>query len=370
MSVDLIFTGTLNGRTVRGLLLNHTVSDTPTGPTWYDEFDNEVSVGASDRLSIHTLTGSTDSAGGEQVKLETSGGVQVIRLYLGTNRSSFHDFSDAPPLLPPGSNLFAVTDVWSVSQLPNLWGWWDFSDDSNLTLSGSEITGALDQSGNSRDLVKSTSANTTTTGPSNTATINSVQAAGFSAGGPLGVDYPENQIDLGIVHVFAVAQGMTTGSNDVVVSTRDGFGVAWTLRQFNGTTLRTDLGAITASEVDQTITSGDNHLRAARFDQRVNASDELIGSNGSIVQAWLNGQATPDGDSLTGTTTWQPSNTTLGVGANPNGGAAITTEIGEVIVVNGDLTTDQRQRTEGYLAHKWGLEGDLPAGHPYKAAPP
>jgi hypothetical protein len=30
----------------------------------------------------------------------------------------------------------------------------------------------------------------------------------------------------------------------------------------------------------------------------------------------------------------------------------------------------KRQLMEGYLAHKWGIEATLPAGHPYKSAPP
>jgi hypothetical protein len=34
------------------------------------------------------------------------------------------------------------------------------------------------------------------------------------------------------------------------------------------------------------------------------------------------------------------------------------------------LTTGERQRLEGYAAHKWGLAGSLPGGHPYKSAPP
>ena len=28
------------------------------------------------------------------------------------------------------------------------------------------------------------------------------------------------------------------------------------------------------------------------------------------------------------------------------------------------------QKAEGYLAHKWGLTGSLPAGHPYKTTHP
>ncbi len=39
----------------------------------------------------------------------------------------------------------------------------------------------------------------------------------------------------------------------------------------------------------------------------------------------------------------------------------------EIIVVDGSsIDTETRQSIEGYLAHKWGLAGDLPEGHPYK----
>jgi len=33
-------------------------------------------------------------------------------------------------------------------------------------------------------------------------------------------------------------------------------------------------------------------------------------------------------------------------------------------------STDTRQKLEGYLAHKWGLTANLPAGHPYKTVGP
>jgi hypothetical protein len=34
------------------------------------------------------------------------------------------------------------------------------------------------------------------------------------------------------------------------------------------------------------------------------------------------------------------------------------------------LSTTDRQKLEGYLAHKWGLAANLPADHPYKSAAP
>jgi hypothetical protein len=44
--------------------------------------------------------------------------------------------------------------------------------------------------------------------------------------------------------------------------------------------------------------------------------------------------------------------------------------IAEIIVLPTASTTEDRQKLEGYLAHKWGLEGSLPGDHPYKSTPP
>ncbi len=44
--------------------------------------------------------------------------------------------------------------------------------------------------------------------------------------------------------------------------------------------------------------------------------------------------------------------------------------IGEFIVTSGVLSSLNRQKLEGYSAHKWGVSSNLPAGHPYKSAAP
>ncbi len=44
--------------------------------------------------------------------------------------------------------------------------------------------------------------------------------------------------------------------------------------------------------------------------------------------------------------------------------------IGEIILTDGTEDLETQQKIEGYLAHKWGLEANLPAGHPYKSAAP
>lgn len=44
--------------------------------------------------------------------------------------------------------------------------------------------------------------------------------------------------------------------------------------------------------------------------------------------------------------------------------------LGETVIVNRVLTTDERQKLEGYLAWKWGVQSYLPPSHPWVAGPP
>jgi hypothetical protein len=58
------------------------------------------------------------------------------------------------------------------------------------------------------------------------------------------------------------------------------------------------------------------------------------------------------------------------VGNNLFNGKSLYGRIGEFLIVTGILPTSDRQRIEGYLAHKWGLAGNLPSSHPYKTSAP
>ena len=47
-----------------------------------------------------------------------------------------------------------------------------------------------------------------------------------------------------------------------------------------------------------------------------------------------------------------------------------STDIAEVIAFENTLSTENREKMEGYLAHKWGLASSLSVGHAYLGAPP
>jgi hypothetical protein len=51
-------------------------------------------------------------------------------------------------------------------------------------------------------------------------------------------------------------------------------------------------------------------------------------------------------------------------------GSFLNGQIAEIVFTESATSTFVRQRIEGYLAHKWGLTSNLPAGHPYKTVGP
>jgi hypothetical protein len=109
--------------------------------------------------------------------------------------------------------------------------------------------------------------------------------------------------------------------------------------------------------------------------------DPLVWSVGSAVIDYANSNlhlyenGTLNVESLSYQTSGNTSNTVSSmyrIGANANATAAtfFNGDIAELILIQNDVTTATRQLVEGYLAHKYGLSASLPAGHPYKSAPP
>ena len=84
---------------------------------------------------------------------------------------------------------------------------------------------------------------------------------------------------------------------------------------------------------------------------RVETYRELIKNTNKIAMV-----SVPIGNSLTSQ-----------IGGNPN--YRISGDLNEIICTD-PLSLINRQRLEGYLAHKWNLATSLPTNHPYKISPP
>lgn len=87
------------------------------------------------------------------------------------------------------------------------------------------------------------------------------------------------------------------------------------------------------------------------------------------TQIWLDGLLFDVGVNSDRGTGTGPTEFSLGSWGDGSGGF-LNGQIAEYIEVNGDVSIADKERIEGYLAHKWGLTASLPAGHPYKTTPP
>ena len=98
----------------------------------------------------------------------------------------------------------------------------------------------------------------------------------------------------------------------------------------------------------------------ANFSDRIAGSYRLTGArrNAAGLYVSVNGEENGNSGSLTiatGTISFTP---------------AYASDLAEILFFTGDMTTAGRQQIEGYLAHKWGLQGSLPANHPFKSSAP
>ncbi|MDC3319935.1 hypothetical protein OAV61_09255, partial [Flavobacteriaceae bacterium] len=105
---------------------------------------------------------------------------------------------------------------------------------------------------------------------------------------------------------------------------------------------------------------------AASYSANLNLELLSFATNGTNSQKiWVNGLFETEN---TGAVTPFTSNAiTIGSDAAGN---SFDGMVAEVIIVESSVSDNDRQKIEGYLAHKWGLAANLPADHPYKDAAP
>jgi len=210
--------------------------------------------------------------------------------------------------------------------------WYDASDTSTVTPSGGGVVTLWeDKSGNNRDATPNVGNPTYTTGEYVAFTKdNMLIANSFTPADP---------------QLFAVIQNTGVNTINYFLGYEDnGF--------FSGGSYFTGFGLYTNPDVTQSGDAHDANLNvisiATNSVYRNGTSLALTESSaGTVLIDRLGGRTYHTGDFL-----------------------RLIGNIHEIILFDGALSTDDRQKVEGYLAWKWGLESDLPAVHPYKAAPP
>lgn len=253
------------------------------------------------------------------------------------------------------TNVIARNAGFTPTSITGLQLWLDGSDSATLSLSGSTVTAWRDKSGNSNNTIVAGT-------PSIGTSINSVQSITTGTGnyftGPV-------SITTTTLTCFAIARTTQSqprsGGDQRLVSAVNGANVDYG---------RTD-SAIVLFNQNGTSTIANYRVSGPLANNAIVANTAFLACsqfNGTNALLWFNGSA---GTLPSSASSGSFAITKYGIGnqANPSGEVWIG-QIGEIIMYNTALTTTQRQQVEGYLAWKWGLQGSLPANHPYKNAPP
>lgn len=234
--------------------------------------------------------------------------------------------------------------------------WLDASDSSTIT--GTDITNWADKSTNGADMTSSSG------NPDlNSGAVNSLDAINFDGTEDFSVSAVTHTSDATVFIVADVARDSTyhqffnTGSSsDLYMRTRNA-------DQFQ---YRTSTGTWTRT-MSNAWANGIKLITWGTYD---------IGQS-SIQRGYMFEDGSLNADGLRGDSGWNIASGDFGsVGSSSS---FMKGDICEIIVVTGytgdivdgaGTAQTDREAIEGYLAHKWGFEANLPTGHPYKSSPP
>lgn len=240
--------------------------------------------------------------------------------------------------------------LWSPIQIPTVF-WYDPSDAATITTSGSTVTQVTDKSGNSHTLTVTTVGKI---GP----TIGTRQLNGLNV-----FEYapiiPNNQVLEN--NSFSYNQSATPLNLAIIVRC-DNESILDQDFIFAGTETSGTRLAVRRTTTDQVQILGTSNIETAIGTAPENNNLLIIAKfNATNSAIRLNGTQLALGN--IGTNSF----TSLNFGANENEDQAVEGFIAEVVAFSDN---SQQERVEGYLAWKWGLVANLPAGHPYKNQPP
>ena len=107
------------------------------------------------------------------------------------------------------------------------------------------------------------------------------------------------------------------------------------------------------------------------------ADDEAIftlsrpaGGDHSDTAMRYDGSDTTESNNNTNAINFVSGNQTITIGTDIGGTDKGKFVLGELIYMDTTPSAANIEKLEGYLAHKWGLEGNLPGGHTYKSSAP
>jgi len=275
---------------------------------------------------------------------------------IAANTTLYARWNAIPTANAGNDQVVALTGAaWSPQDV-GLLAWYDASDSVTITQTSGAVSQLSDKVG-SAHMVQATSGKRPTSGVVgnqinglNTIAFDGSDDALKTASNPFGTSI-SNAMLMGVFNVGALGNSTLfslTGSNTNRWQSHAPYG--------NGI-LYFDCGG----------TGGSNRLsKASGFTASQN---KLLGfycsTADSVQQVWV------DGTNFVSDASGHTVTTSGGIALGHDGtGDYDNCRIGEVLIINGAVSAANREKLEGYLAHKWGMTGSLPTGHPYRSQSP
>lgn len=236
--------------------------------------------------------------------------------------------------------------------------WVDAADSSTLTLSGSTVTAWRDKSGKGNNTTLTNGTPQVSAGA-----INGKSAISMGGGYFTG---PFAQANTGTqTHSFAVASMDASSGSYARIFALGRPGV-------NDFIDKTTHFAFIRNSGQQQVMIGRNAIYdSVPFPNYSSPFLVQSSQNGNMEYIGVNGTLTPQALDTTFTDNFNITSYGIGVNTNTGNYYAWNGLCAEILCYNYQLGETERQKVEGYLAWKWGLQGSLPAGHPWKSlAPP
>jgi hypothetical protein len=244
--------------------------------------------------------------------------------------------------------------AWTPAQLTTAL-WLDAADTSTITLNGSTVSQWSDKSGNARNATQATAANQPAYSSPNITFADGSDVLTFGSNNASGT-FGYGTGDFAILAVVNPTARVGTWGSEILTQHLFGaradfsFRILQDGRLVYGGTSAANI-ALSSATVALSVRSITAVTRASNtFQLYINGTANGVGTSTDSIG---NGTGASIGNTFSGTTA-----------------SFLNGAINEMIVVPTTLSADNRLNLEGYLAWKWGLQANLPVGHPYKDEPP
>jgi hypothetical protein len=267
--------------------------------------------------------------------------------------------------------------LWTPAQITTAL-WLDAGDSSTVTTVSGAVSQWNDKSGNSRNATQGTAGSRPTYTTAGQNGLNVLTFDGSNDSLALASD-----LSLGTAHtIFAVVKPSATITSSTSVQAIASGG------SFSNSTTSEFLfvaGSVTGNLTDERLSSlvvADSGSGAQVYGYGKTNADVsgafILGSAFTTSSNQFTGRLNGSADLATVSSPGGYSSTSTryptflrGIGYRYSNAAQFWNgQYDELIVVPSYASLATIEQLEGYLAHKWGLTGNLPAGHPYKSAPP